>query len=70
MIHTVSTHVHAPAAMSEVHDNNNIDFQGMAFQVATKLSRPVEEGASMARQIWGDFVDDVLGPKGNAVRPA
>lgn len=70
MIHTVSAHFHAPAAMSEVHDNNAIDFQGMAFQVASKLARPVEEGASMARQIWGGFVDDVLGPKGNEARPA
>lgn len=64
MIHTVSAHVHAPAAMSEVHDNNTIDFQGMAFEVANQLKRPVEEGASMARQIWGGLVDDVLGPKG------
>lgn len=67
MIHTVSAHVHAPAAMSEVHDNNTVDFQGMAFQVASKLARPVEETASMARTIWADLVDDVLGPKG---RPA
>ncbi|KAJ4292344.1 hypothetical protein N0V90_009004 [Kalmusia sp. IMI 367209] len=65
MIHTVSAHVHAPAAMSEVHDNNTIDFQGMAFQVASKLTRPVEETASMARTIWADLVDDVLGPKGS-----
>ncbi|KAK7190725.1 hypothetical protein DPSP01_006666 [Paraphaeosphaeria sporulosa] len=64
-IHTVSSHhVHAPAAMSEVHDNNTIDFQGMAFEAVNKLKRPVEEGASMAKQIWGGLVDDVLGPKG------
>ena len=70
MIHTVSPHVHAPAAMSEVHDNGAVDFQGMAFQVASKIAKPVEEGASMARQLWGGFVDDVLGPKGSNVRPA
>lgn len=65
MIHTVSSHhVHAPAAMSEVHDNNTIDFQGMAFEAVNKLKRPVEEGATMAQQIWGGLVDDVLGPKG------
>jgi hypothetical protein len=67
MIHTVSAHVHAPAAMSDVHDNNSIDFEGLAFEVAKKIKGPVEEGASMARQIWGGLVDDVLGPKG---RPA
>jgi len=63
MIHTVvdSTHVHAPAAMSEVHDNNTIDFQGMAFQVARKITgQPVESG--MMRQLWAGFKDDVLGP--------
>lgn len=70
MIHTVSAHVHAPAAMSEVHDNNTVDFQGMAFEVASKITKPVEEGASMARQIWGDLVDDVLGPKHTNARPA
>lgn len=58
------THIYAPAAMSEVSDNNTIDFQGMASQVASKLAKPVEEGAGMARQLWGGLVDDILGPKG------
>lgn len=60
------THIYAPAAMSEVSDNNTIDFQGMAQQVASRLARPVEEGAGMARQIWSGLMDDVLGPKGPA----
>jgi hypothetical protein len=57
------THIYAPSAMSEVSDNNSIDFQGMAAKVANKLGRPADETAGMARQIWSGFVDDVLGPK-------
>jgi hypothetical protein len=58
-----STHIDAPSAMSDVSDNGSIDFQGMAAKVANKLSKPVEESASMARQLWASLVDDVLGPK-------
>lgn len=57
------THIHAPSAMSEVLDNNTIDFQGMAAKVASRLGKDVEEGAGMARQLWSGFVDDILGPK-------
>lgn len=61
-IHTVAadgTHVHAPSAMSEMTDSNQIDFQGMASAVAQRLSQPVEQGTGMAKQIWRDFVEDV-----------
>lgn len=61
-IHTVAadgTHVHAPSAMSEMTDSNQIDFQGMASAVAQRLSQPVEQSTGMARQIWNDFVEDV-----------
>lgn len=60
------THIHAPSAMSEVTDNNTIDFQGMAAKVASRLGKDVEQGAGMARQLWGGLMDDVLGPKGPA----
>jgi hypothetical protein len=62
-VHTVgatSTHVHAPSAMFDMTDH--IDFQSMASQVS-KLTKPVEEGVGMARQLWTGFVDDILGPK-------
>jgi hypothetical protein len=57
------THIHAPAAMSEVSDNNTVDFQGMAAKIASKMSKPVEESAGIARELWNGLVDDVLGPK-------
>jgi hypothetical protein len=62
-VHTVgatSTHVHAPSAMFDMTDH--IDFQSMASQV-TKLTKPVEEGVGMARQLWTGLVDDIFGPK-------
>ncbi|KAF2677257.1 hypothetical protein K458DRAFT_424119 [Lentithecium fluviatile CBS 122367] len=68
-IYTVAadgTHIHAPAAMAEVADSNTVDFQGLASTVASKLTKPVEESAGMARQIWSDMMDDILGPKGPA----
>lgn len=68
-IYTVAangTHIHAPAAMAEVADSNTVDFQGLASQVAKKLTQPVEESAGMARQILTDMIDDILGPKGPA----
>jgi hypothetical protein len=51
--------------MSELSDGHamNIDFHAMADRVAANLKRmkvPVEEQASMMKQIWGDIVDDML----------
>lgn len=51
--------------MSEFTDGHamNIDFHAMADRVAAGLKRmqvPVEEQASMMKQIWGDIVDDML----------
>jgi hypothetical protein len=61
-----NTHIHAPSAMVDVHDNGSIDFQGFAAKVADKLTAPVhavEETVGMTRQLWNGLVDDVLGPK-------
>lgn len=49
--------------MNDVHDNGNVDFQGMASAMAQKIAKPLEEGVGMTRQLWNGFVDDVLGPK-------
>jgi hypothetical protein len=51
--------------MSEFTDGHamNIDFHAMADRVSASLKRmqvPVDEQASMMKQIWGDIVDDVL----------
>jgi len=65
-IYTVAadgTHIHAPSAMADVHDNGNVDFQGMAASVAQKIKKPIEEGVGMTRTLWNGLVDDILGPK-------
>lgn len=65
-IHTVAadgTHIHAPSAMSDVSDSNHFDFEGLAASVASKFSGPADSNASMAKQVWSGFVDDILGPK-------
>lgn len=54
--------------MAESHDGHamNIDFHAMADKVAANLRRmsiPVEQQASMMKQIWGDMVDDMMGLK-------
>lgn len=52
--------------MADLSDGHamNIDFHAMADRVAVNLRNmkvPVEEQASMMKQIWGDLVDDMLG---------
>lgn len=54
--------------MSDLSDGHslNIDFHAMADRVAANLRSmkvPVEEQASVAKQIWSDMVDDILGGK-------
>jgi hypothetical protein len=57
------THIHAPSAMSDMTDSDHIDFEGMANAVAETLTKPVEEGQSMVKQVWSGLVEDILGPK-------
>lgn len=54
--------------MSESTDGHamNIDFHAMADRLAANLRRmsvPVEEQASIMKQVFGDMVDDVMGLK-------
>lgn len=54
--------------MTDLSDGHslNIDFHAMADRVARNLRSmkvPVEEQASVAKQIWNDMVDDLLGIK-------
>lgn len=58
-----STHIHAPSAMSEVHDNNVIDFQGMASRVAAATQSAVEDKSSEIGKVWNGMMDDIFGPK-------
>ncbi|KAF2266630.1 hypothetical protein CC78DRAFT_121603 [Lojkania enalia] len=57
------THIFSPSAMTEVSDNNSVDFQGMAARVAERFGKPVEEKAGMMKEVWNSLVDDILGPK-------
>lgn len=65
-----STHISAPSAMAEVSDNASIDFQGMAEKVSAAAAKfkagSIDETASMAKQVWNGFLDDLLGPKQGA----
>lgn len=52
--------------MSDLSDGHslNIDFHAMADRVAANLRRmsvPVEDQASIMKQIWNDMVDDAMG---------
>lgn len=51
------------ADMSDGHAMN-IDFHSMADRVANNLRRmqvPVEERASIMKQLWSDMIDDMFG---------
>lgn len=61
-IYTVSaegSHIHSPSAVSETIDSTPFTYQGLA----NKPTAPRQGGESMARQIWNDFMEDVMGPK-------
>ena len=57
------THIHAPSAMSDMTDSNQFDYQGLAQKAASTIVKPIEQGTGMLKQILGDLVDDILGPK-------
>jgi len=66
-----STHISAPSAMHEVHDNSamDIDFHGMAERTAAtvkKMESQVEEQAGVVKQLWNGLLDDVFGSKQKA----
>jgi len=72
-IHTVAadgTHIHAPSAISNMTDSNQIDYKGMVEQATSTVAEPIEQGSGMFKQIWTDMVDDILGPKGNSIAKA
>jgi hypothetical protein len=65
-----STHISAPRAFSEVHDNSAIDVAGMAERVASATS--VRSGASdgesgTLKQVWNGFLEDLFGGPRKAV---
>ncbi|EMD60176.1 hypothetical protein GGP41_009565 [Bipolaris sorokiniana] len=62
------THIHSPSAMSDTTDNNSFGYQSIANSVASKFSATRQEGEGMARQIWNDLVDDIVGPKRGSTR--
>ena len=56
------THLATPSAFTEVHDNNNIDFQGVADALKAKAGEVAEETGEMKR-LFNGFLDDVFGAK-------
>jgi len=68
MINLISgseTYVSAPSAMSEVLDNNAIEFEGISSEMATSKSEDVDDGSAgrALKAFWTGLVDDVMGPK-------
>jgi len=65
-----STHISAPSAMHEVHDNSamDIDYHGMAERIskaARKVSNtPIQEQPGMIKEVWTGLMDDMFGSKG------
>lgn len=65
-IYTVAadgTHIHSPAVLSDTSDNNQFGYQTAANNSTGFSSSPRQEGEGMVRQIWNDFLEDVLGPR-------
>ena len=62
------THVTAPSAMSEVHDNTSvgIDYTALAKSMEDRVSDVAgraRETQGTVRRLWDGVVDDILGPK-------
>jgi hypothetical protein len=47
--------------MSEVHDNNSVDFEGIPVG-ADSSQKPIET-VSDIKQFFNDVLDDILGPR-------
>ena len=65
-----STHISAPRAFSEVHDNSAVDIAEMAERVAsvTKIrSSPSQGEQGTLKQVWNGFLDDLFGGPQKAI---
>lgn len=64
-----STHISAPSALAEVHDNSamNLDFHDMADKVTSTVKKVADaepaQKVGIAKEIWTGFLDDVFGAK-------
>jgi hypothetical protein len=61
-----STHISAPSAMSEVHDNNAVPFEGISLTTVDANTGPeadAEDLKGAVKQLFSGIVDDVFGPK-------
>jgi hypothetical protein len=71
-IYTVAadgTHIHSPAVLSDTSDNNQYGYQTAANNnSSSSFSNARQEGEGMVRQIWNDFLDDILGPQRGSTR--
>lgn len=64
-----STHISAPSAFAEVHDNSamKIDFHDMADKVTSTVKKVADaepaEKTGVLKELWNGFLDDVFGAK-------
>jgi len=52
--------------MSEVLDNNAVDFEGIESHINTKDTKAATPAPSEFKQFFNDVLDDVFGPKRSA----
>ncbi|KAF2420554.1 hypothetical protein EJ08DRAFT_653770 [Tothia fuscella] len=55
-----STHITPPAAFSDVHDNNAVEFHGVT-EGMEKIGEVVEQEAGGFKRVWDGFLDDIMG---------
>jgi hypothetical protein len=60
------THINVPSAMSEVHDNTAVEFEGL-HDSAPDAAHAQGDGddtiVGAMRQLWNDVLDDLAGSK-------
>jgi hypothetical protein len=67
LISADGTHIHAPATMSEVHENTVVAFEGVHDAVEDGGGQAQIQGdttiVGSMRQLWNDVLDDLAGSK-------
>jgi hypothetical protein len=67
LISADSTHHASPSAMSEVHDNTAVHFEGMQLRVLESIAKGEQQDTGDLKgavtQFFSGIVDDIFGPK-------
>ena len=59
-----STHISAPRAFSEVHDNTAVDVAALAERLASAtrvVGTAAQEELGTVKRVWNGFLEDLLG---------